>query len=413
MKNILYSIFLVYVLGMPLLAQVPRVVHVPPTLSRMEVQLLRQARQAGKAAPLWAEQMNLALETNALAEQKRLTELVERVPFFAQSPAELTRLSKTGRVQLTPSELRPVFTPEDLAQTPAVASVFQVRGADDSAIRFSGAVIKAEVDGKTQIFGVMAAHPLASTPESKAPFRHFKADVFINGHYWEVPAQVVQVGAWQMTDMALVKFPPEIEMFLTPLVLRQTPVQVGDKIQLVGMAHQKGFAFAPSPVMEITPLTLRFPVPYVFVARIGLCGSPVVSEQQEMVGMHIGSRFGFSGDTGLVLKASYIRKMIEGYVRGEEEPYLLQINGHTLARLQSHEYISQITLFDEEGKELARQAFDGKFSYTAVKDLLAAYPAKSIALDIGQVRWQDNFVVFEGSARGVIYKFPDEHNGGK
>ena len=111
---------------------------------------------------------------------------------------------------------RTAWAPLPEEKTPWVKGIFRAYPKDQLTTHaYSGFVFKTE----GEIFGVVASHAISPdyTESELGPF--FTARFLIDGQMVDIPAEIVQVSAPSMLDVALVKFRPEDEKLFYPFTL--------------------------------------------------------------------------------------------------------------------------------------------------------------------------------------------------
>lgn len=284
-------------------------------------------------------------------------------------------------------------------------SAFRARAPQDETAQraFSGALFTLN---RQEVYGVIAAHALAGERRPSIG-RWFFADVFLDGKWTSVPAQVVQLSAPATWDVALVKFRPQDAARLKPLLLSTQVTQPGEALNVTGFHHQTPVALSVQGITEITPFSLRAPIVGSEINRIGLCGSAVTNTQGELVGIHTGSKFGFYGDIGYATHAEILPKLVEAYHHAGQVFWPLELNGHKIADLRLDEYVYTLAFLDETKTEVETLTFNGKFSFSQVKNVLAEHPdVRYMKLNTAYISWQKenpNEVKFYTPARQLTY----------
>jgi len=277
--------------------------------------------------------------------------------------------------------------------SPLLRSTFQARqtGVDRTNF-FSGTVFKTVYNGEKEIYGVVAAHSIADSPSELALHRHFTADVYANGKFVSVEAEVVQVGAPSLLDVALVKFRPEDEVLFRPLEISEVPVRFGALLESQGFAGNSSVNIPGRYTLDVTPVSLRTTMPFARDERPGLCGSAVVDADNRLVGIHTGSsygRFSEQDDVGFATNAKFLNTLVEAYHNGGEAVFPFSLNGQKIVDLNVDEYISYVTLQDASGKNVWQKGFDSKFSYSKVKEALEIYAPRYIQLTVRRAHWDE------------------------
>ncbi len=291
------------------------------------------------------------------------------------------------------------------AQRSVWQSSFRARSPkDDEAIKsFSGTLFKYGAD----TYGVIAAHALVSDEQNPNIGRWFFADVFLDGQWTTVPAQVVQLSAPATWDVALVKFRPKDAARLQPLALSSRSLQLGDPLRVTGFHHQTPLTLSGQQVTELSPFSIRAPILGANIQRIGLCGSAVTNGQGELVGVHTGSKFGFDGDIGYATHAHILPKLVEGSKNNGQVFWPLELDGQKIADLRLDEYVYTIDFLGPQKEHLTKITFNGKFSYREVAEMLAQYTqTQYLELSTAYVSWKTenpNLLHLYTPARKLLY----------
>lgn len=298
----------------------------------------------------------------------------------------------------------------EMAKADIVKSVFRAYPLDDThAHAMSGFIFKTTYQGKEEIFGVIAQHAMILGYGGGGEIeKSFTARVVQDGQVVDIPAEVVQMSAPSMPDIALVKFRPEDEALLTPLTLaEQEPVQ-NEPLTLIGFGVEKLTFLTDSPLLEKSLISLRFPMRG--EGWPGLCGSPVLNDAGEVVGTMTGARPKDLGAyTGFATRNLYLRSLVAAYHNDMEHasfPFIL--GGEKIVDLQSDEYVSWIFLKDESMKNILYKVIETKFPYSGVAEFLPS--ARYVELYISKVWWA-TYALMEGhpaEGRHVIYDIKEK-----
>ena len=259
---------------------------------------------------------------------------------------------------------------------------------------FSGTVFKTKYHGKEEIFGVVAAHTIAPdvAHSSQALHKNFVVVMHINGVRKRFPVEVVQVSAPSMLDMALIKFRPEDEALLTPLTVQRN-VQKGEPLYSHGFASGEEME-VPREVVEETYLSFRTTIPVPRSKRPGFCGSPVLNARHELVGIHTGSIYekaGESCDIGFAMSAKFLDVLVKAYHNDGQALFPLVVDGHVLANMNVDEYVSVVTIYDDNMRQLWQQGFDYKFSQSKVEQAIRSIPqARYVLTTTRRAYWEED-----------------------
>ena len=212
---------------------------------------------------------------------------------------------------------------------------------------------------------------------------YFTARIKVNGQEKDIPGKMVQVASPMMLDIALVKFNPEDEKLFTPLTLAKQEPEIGDKLHTFGFVHQE-LNFRPNkPLLMSGLISLRFPLETTWRNLAGMCGSPVLNKQGEVVGMFTGTGEENSeqSHTGFATKSSYLHTLVEAYHNGTEKAtFPLMLGEHKIVDLHINDFIGNVYLIDEQGRRILRQDVRYKFPYNTLMEHLPQ--ARYITLNI-------------------------------
>lgn len=313
--------------------------------------------------------------------------------------ADLERTLQSLRVE---NQMLKTTIQQISAQTPSLLrATFQaVETTDVPTNPFSGTVFKTVYNGQEEIFGVVAAHAIAKSTSERALKRHFSANLFDGEKFVEVPAEIVQLSSPSMLDIALIKFSPEAETLFQPLRISEVPVKFGDVLSSQGFAGNADVNIPARTITAVTPLSVRTTIPYARDDRPGLCGSAVVNDKHELVGIHTGStydRMDAAFDVGYATNASFLNTLVKAYHNGGEASFPLVLNKQKIVDLNVDEYISYVSFLDANGKTLWQQGFQSKFSYSKVQEMLEIYSPRYMTLTVRRASWNPDSpeVLFE------------------
>ena len=329
---------------------------------------------------------------------------------FGNSVEDLQILSQLLQREIEVSNLRLKLQTDRLSALKQIApmpgSSFQ---AVNGGVSFSGTVFQVQYKGKKEVFGVLPSHALAITPGDAYSLKQ-KTTVIVykDGKRLEIPVQIVQISSPQFLDLALLKFPEYALSVLSPISLAQKPVQEKDILYSPSLPDA-GLPFIDGRIVtEVNPVFLRTSIPVAKEERAGLCGSPVLNRDHEIVGIHTGSTksadFFGSGDVAYVTSVNGLNSLVEAYFNGGNAKVPFIVNGEKVAELNINEYIKSFSLLDEEGNSLWNQKVEGRFSESLFNKLLQEYPQSYfLVLRTGRVSWDrtGSFLV-EDKVHGVL-----------
>ena len=319
---------------------------------------------------------------------------------------------------------------QEAARANLVKSVFRAYPLGQTDVHaYSGFVFKTTYQGKEEIFGAIAQHAMPTWNGGGKLGTTFTARVMNGEQIVDIPAEVVQISATSMPDIALVKFRPEDEKWLTPLALAEQEPTLNEPLQVIGFGMGDLAFITDSPLLKTAPFNLRFPM--AGTDWPGLCGSPVLNEKGEVVGTMTGaarknasivSHIDESGETSWVEKPAddyytgyatrnlYLRTLVNAY-HGDVEnaSFPLMLGGEKIVDLRSDEFVSLIVLKDEHGKTVFKKSVREKFPYSAIMEHLPA--ARYIELYIEKAWWSVAGLVEGGNildARYVAYDLQEK-----
>ena len=275
----------------------------------------------------------------------------------------------------------------------------------------SGTLFKTTYAGQTEIFGVVPMHVLQeANHEPGSLSKEFSVMAQTPQGIQTLPAKVVQLSSSKTGDVALIKFRPQDEPLLSPLPLdttiKQFPTQVYNQGFARSILTQSSF-----PVVGTTSaglLVAQLPATRLG-ERAGLCGSPVLTQQTTLAGIHVGSRYlsldtqltvssgalkltqrsiQNGGDAGYITPASFLKQMVEAYHKPALKPVRIEFAGQEITRLAVDEYVSGIELLDDRMQVLWSNRTDFKVSFTAAQEAFKLFQQASfVRLQIGKTAW--------------------------
>ncbi len=271
---------------------------------------------------------------------------------------------------------------------PLLRSTFRARiNQKEQQSIFSGTVFKISYNGQEEIYGVVAAHAIGV--KLNAPLsQNFVADVYTSQGYRSIPAQIVQISAPSMIDMALVKFRPEDEKLFEPLSLAKQQPESGQLLQTQGFARGREVFLPDRMLLGQSGPALRTAVPIVHGQRSGLCGSAVTNTQHELVGIYTGSACGLAGDISYATPASFLSVLVDAY-HGASGTFPFILDGRMIMPLQVDEYISEVRLADAFDNQQAYLRFGYKLSYTTLLDAMEQHNPRYLNFVVRKVKWTE------------------------
>lgn len=293
---------------------------------------------------------------------------------------------------------RGAWTPLPEPMAPLTRGIFQAHPKDQlDGNTYSGVVFEVDYQGQKEVYGVIAAHAISPDYTESALGRFFTAEIKVDGQARAVPAEIVQITAPSMLDVALVKFRPEDEKLFTPFTLAAEEPSVGAELQSLGFSKGK-VAFIPNRnLLENTTVSFRTNMSFPRIDRAGLCGSAVLNDRHELVAVHTGStRFSQypQDDVGFATKARYLRTLVQAYHDEDGRAlFPLYIGGDKVTDLNADEYVSLVQIMDRRGTVLWKRIIHSKFPYNTLMEVLEGLPdARYLSLKIQRAWWTGHFL---------------------
>ena len=280
--------------------------------------------------------------------------------------------------------------PEGLSlDSPFLRGILQVRETTSGPTNlFSGTAFQTEYNGKKEVYVAIAAHAIRA--ESYQLHRNFTADIYIgNGQYKSVPVQIVQESAPSMLDVAIGKV-LEGEEELTPFSISHLDFTYGDKAVSYGFTGRKLVIIPNRMFTSQTPLCRRTTMPYPRNDRMGFCGSALVDENGDLLGIHTGStygRYGEQDDIGHATNARLLEVLVDAYHHNGESTFPLILGGQKVLDMPVQGYVSFIRLMDANGKLQWQRGFDSKFAYDDVNERISIFSPRYVELTTRRVHW--------------------------
>lgn len=332
---------------------------------------------------------------------------------------------------------RQIATQQELQQnvlSQSRASVFRVIPPNNQTQHsLSGSLFKTTYQGQEEIYGAVPMHILRDQDFEPGMLSYkFTAAVQTPQGTQAIPAWVVQLSSSVTGDVALVKFRKEDEPLLTALPLSTQANTFPQQVYSVGYARsiltEQAFQLVGTTSSGI--LTAQIPAAYKG-ERSGYCGSPILNEQAQLAGVHIGSEYlseqnsvdelrnAFrlhhpeveKGDVGYVAPASFLQEMVNAYHKSSSKPITVRLGGYEITHLAVNEYVSEIELLDKDQNQLWHKHMDYKVSYSAAEAALRFQPkAVYVRVHIGKSHWVKNkkgwYVEDTPNVSSVLYPLP-------
>ncbi len=302
---------------------------------------------------------------------KKLTSVQSRLARVTAAPALQTQLSRT--VDRTVHQQR--CTQATHIRAPLASSVLKMREAD-WVLRFfsmqgTAFVLEETYQGKKYLWGITATHYLYQQPAVQLPGTH---------KFFRVPF-VIQSSAGR-GDVSLFPLPAQLAGKVTALKLAALSPQPGDELHSVGFFNKKLQLDEHRIVQTISPdhliTSLRVDPE---ISREGACGGPVLNEQQEVVGLHVGSSV--RQQIGYAVPLEHIRYALQAYHDASVNPQPLIYDGVTLGTIGINEYIKSVTFYNQDQKE-SFSLFHKTVDYTHLEMLAEEMHPDKIVFSIEQ-----------------------------
>lgn len=286
-----------------------------------------------------------------------------------------------------------IFTPRvpsgALIQENILRGVFQARETTTQMTNlFSGTVFQTTYNGVPETYVAVAAHALESGRFVLG--KNFTADIYVgNGQYKSVPVEIIQVSAPSMLDVAVGKVLEGAEE-LRPFTISRRLFSYGNKAVSYGFAGQKLVVVPDRVYTSDTPLCIRTTMPYPRADRMGLCGSALLDEEGDLLGIHTGSTYGKYGevdDVGHATNAALLEVLVRAAHNNGEGTFPLFLGGQKVLDMPVQGYISYVRLLDENGKQLWQRGFESKFGYDQVNKMIEKFSPRYIELTVRRVHW--------------------------
>ncbi|MBR4682595.1 MAG: trypsin-like peptidase domain-containing protein [Elusimicrobiaceae bacterium] len=260
---------------------------------------------------------------------------------------------------------------------------------------FSGTIFRA-YDGK--IYGVTAAHAIADHIGDQSLQRSFTADVYVNGRFLSVPAEIIQVSAPSTLDLALVKFPPEVESWLTPFEISTAVPLPGDVLKTQGFSVNRALYLSERPLLSKNLFYLRAVMELSPTQRRGLCGSPVINAEGKLVGVHIGSAEGKKTESmfvGYATQAVFLNSLVQAYHNDGKLSVPFVLLKQKIVDLNIDEYIAYVRLLDADGSVVWYKMLTSKFPYREVEEIATGFSPRYLEIAVGRVSWDGKLLTEE------------------
>ena len=252
-------------------------------------------------------------------------------------------------------------------QHPAQNAIFKIKEREwlfrFVSIQGTGFAIEEVYKGKKYVWGVTATH-----------YGYGKPAIQLDDQHKPIKVPFIIQGSAGRNDVTLFPIPEDLVPALVPLHLAVRETQVGDNLSSVGYWNNK---IHVDPVRTVKEINVHQFITSLYIeptpVREGTCGSPVLNEQGEVVGMHVGNSP--RQQVGYVVPVSHIRQALQAYHEGQFSQSLF-FNGVEIGKIDINEYIDAIEMY-REGLPMQRQSLTHRqkqVDYDHLESLLQNQP---------------------------------------
>ncbi len=258
---------------------------------------------------------------------------------------------------------------------------------------FSGTIFSIVYNGEKEVYGAIATHSIAATPlGTDMLHKTFTATIYVDGEEISVPVEIVASMPRIMGDVSLVKFPEDVENILAPFPLGS--LNQDQEVLSKGFSREDPISIKHRKVVSSTPASIRTTMPFPRVFRPGLCGSAVLNNKGEVLGIHTGSIFNKNGenyDIAYVTPSHYLKYLVEAYHNQGQAKIPFIINNQKLFDLNVEEYITHVVITDSEKNLLWQMQVESKFSYSKLQEALTLNPqAEFLQITTRRAAWTED-----------------------
>ena len=355
------------------------------------------------------ERTSVTRETNFVSSAGRFEKLVTKKPdtpaTISEAESQLAELEAQNRELLAEKQALAFDADYTHNNSVLLAPMLQMSGEGIVEGGYSVTVIKVG----DEIFGVIATHVIPDLSHNRwgGGFlaKKFEVEAFnpLTKRKELFDAEVVATIPSSMADVSLVKFDADLEPLLNPREIAKEAPAEGENLRTIGYGAAKPVVIDRTVYGE-SNLSLRTDLDF-SGDRQGLCGSAVVNEANQIVGIHSGTRVGKDGSilTSYVAKFEYINLLIDAYHNDGKAIYNIELDGEILARLDVSEYIDGFHLYNAAGKLVAQKNIVHgtadefpKFSESTLRNLLQNTPeATYLLLRSRTPRWSKGNLSFD------------------
>ena len=262
--------------------------------------------------------------------------------------------------------------------------------------KFSGTIIKTVYEGKEEIYGVITTHSLVDHVGDPSLGPTFTAEVYVEGTFVSVPAKIVQISSPNVLDLALVKFPADVEGHLQPLEIADREALLGEELQTLGFGQHFPIYLPDRFLVNQTSLYLRTSIDLGAFDRRGLCGAPVLDKDGHLLAFHTGTTVGKTGEpvyVGHATRARFINTLLEAYHHSGKATVPFELHGRKMMDLEINEAVSYVELLNVKEEVLWERAVGSKFPYRKVEKKIREFHPRYIDFVTSLVNWEDNVLV--------------------
>ncbi|MBO5910619.1 MAG: hypothetical protein J6Q05_00255 [Elusimicrobiaceae bacterium] len=256
------------------------------------------------------------------------------VPIHAQFyQRTITRLMRQADVSFQRSLTAKITQPQLTRSMLLLQELRPIPGHIPFLLQASAFVIEDTYQGKKQLWGITAAHYHFQNPQLTHLYTNRR-----------LHTQIYAQGGGGINDIAIFPIPSALKDKVVPLKLAAQRAKLGEKVHSISFFDQQIHHETDRTVQEVAPhrILTSLQVPNSFT-RLGACGSPILNEQNEVLGVHVSSSC--RHQTGGVVPADHIRSLLEAYHQKTSLQQPIYFNGTQLTTLGINEFIRDIFLF--------------------------------------------------------------------
>ena len=165
---------------------------------------------------------------------------------------------------------------------------------------------------------------------------------FEEGSTLRFPLKTAVKGNAGMADIALLEVPPELAELVRPISLAQQDAQPGDVLRSYGFFADDLRIVHNRRVLAVAPNRAITSFEFADYDRSGACGGPVLNENNEVVGVHVGSSS--NKKESYVVPVSWLKNLLYAAHHNGIYEQDLVLNGRTIGTINIDEYIYSLNV---------------------------------------------------------------------